>query len=130
MSESSGGGEPAQPPKPSGMTTKEVADFLIQNEEAIGRYIDRLARHIVKWFDDVRQHKETVARAQARTGFVIILSVFILLGAGLVLTFILVLNALLSGETFVFFIGALFGSLITFLAERIPLLYPPEEEEA
>jgi len=45
-----------------------------------------------------------------------------------VLTWSLVRDARLSGETFVFFIGALLGSLITFLAERIvPLLYPTEE---
>lgn len=84
--------------------------------------------HVIKGLEKSYHHKEVVARAQAKLGFTIILSVFLLLGFGLAFTFYLVLNGRLSGETFVFFIGAMLGSLVTFLAERIvPLLYPPEE---
>ena len=105
------------------------AKFLIENEPAVGAYIDRIARHFLDSRDREWKHRESADRAAAVPGFVIILVVFGLMGIALALTYQLVSSGRLSGETFVFFIGALLGSLITFLAERIvPLLYPTEEE--
>lgn len=123
-------GEPSasdQPPKPE----RDWAEFAVKNEEVVGRYIDRIAGHLFHAVEDKTKHKEVLTKAQGRAAMSIIVAVLALFGLALILTYTLVASGRLSGETFVFFVGALFGSLITFLAERIvPLLYPPDEEPA
>ncbi len=123
---------PPSPPPPLAKRpdAPDWAKFLVDHEPEVGRYIDRIAGHFIEFRKVDWEHQKAADRAAAVPGFIIILTVFILIAVALVLTWILVRDGALSGETFVFFIGALLGSLITFLAERIvPLLYPTEEVE-
>lgn len=101
---------------------RDWAEFMVEHEEPIGKYIDRIAGHIHQEYAEGRRQTLHLARAQAKSGVIIISVVLAIIVAGLVLTFILVRDGLLSGETFVFFTGALLGSLLTFLSERIATL--------
>lgn len=109
---------------------RDWPEFLIEHEEVIGKYIDRIAGHIHEEIAEGRKQALHLARAQAKSGRWIIYLVLGIIVTALFMTFILVREGLLSGETFVFFGGALLGSLITFLSERIAtLLYMSEWEE-
>jgi len=108
---------------------KDWAEFAVKNEEAIGKYIDRIASHFFHATTEKGKHREILTRAQGRAALAIVTGVLLLFAVALFLTYTLVANGRLSGETFVFFIGALLGSLFTLLAERVvPLLYPAEED--
>ncbi|MCJ2562487.1 MAG: hypothetical protein LN417_00170 [Candidatus Thermoplasmatota archaeon] len=110
---------------------KDWANFIVENEEQVGNLMDRVAGHIHQELDRGRRHTLQMARAQARSGLIVTSVVFAIISVGLILTFVLVREAFLSGETFVFFVGALLGSLITFLSERVSsLLYTRELEES
>ena|SRR2546425_5147882 len=118
----------AAPPKDE-KQDRDWAEFAVKNEEVIGRYIDRIAGHFFHATTEKAKHREILTRAQGRAALAIVTGVLLLFAVALFLTYTLVANGRLSGETFVFFIGALLGSLFTLLAERVvPLLYPAEEE--
>jgi hypothetical protein len=117
-----------EPPKDD-KEGKDWAEFAVKHEEVIGRYIDRIAGHIFHATTEKAKHREILNKAQGRAALAIVTGVLLLFAVALFLTYTLVASGRLSGETFVFFIGALLGSLFTLLAERVvPLLYPAEDE--
>lgn len=108
---------------------KDWAEFAVEYEEVVWRYIDRIAGHIFHATTEKAKHREILTKAQGRAALAIVTGVLLLFAVALFLTYTLVAGGRLSGETFVFFIGALLGSLFTLLAERVvPLLYPVEGE--
>jgi hypothetical protein len=118
----------AAPPK-GDKEGKDWVEFAVKNEEVIGRYIDRIAGHFLHATTEKARHWEILTKAQGRAALAIVTGVLLLFAGALFLTYTLVASGRLSGETFVFFVGALLGSLFTLLAERVvPLLYPAEDK--
>ncbi len=122
-------------PQDEGESLKEepsepLLDQISRNEASITNLVNLLADRWQQETSEVRKYNRLLGQTQARTASGIIRWVLTLVGIAIVATTILVLQGILPGETLVFLIGTLIGSLITFLAERVtPLLYLPIKEE-
>ncbi|MEE9197607.1 MAG: hypothetical protein V3U45_05645 [bacterium] len=107
-----------------------LLDQIARNEEPLINVVNAVADRLLEGVAEGRKYKRALAEAQALTGYRIVKWVFLLIGIAFALTTYLVLAGVLSGETFVFLLGTLLGSLITLLVEKVmPLLYLPIEEE-
>lgn len=124
MSEELGRASDGKPP------AEPLFDQLARNEEPILRIFNTVADRIQSALAEGRKHNRALALAQGRTAAAIIVLALVVVLVVVLSTAYLVFSGFLSGETYVFLLGTLLGSLITFLADRlIPLLYMPIEEE-
>lgn len=110
--------------------SEPLIDQLARNEESLLRLFNALADRIQGELSESRRYRRALATAQGRTATIIIIVILAMVFVIVLSTAYLVFQGFLTGETYVFLLGTLLGSLITFLAERlIPLLYMPIEEE-
>ena len=101
-----------------------LLETLAQHSGPLTAIAETVGRIVDGYVTQRETHARAVAEQRARFVGRIILVMSVLFGLAVVVTGILAVLGVVSGEGFAFLVGVLIGSLLTFLSERIaPFLY-------
>lgn len=97
---------------------------LAANEEQLASLAERIVTAIDGYVSKREKHMRALESGRAKFVARMTLAAFVLIGAALIVTAFLAWLHVVSGEVFAAIVGALVGSVVTFLGERIaPFLF-------
>lgn len=101
-----------------------LVESLAENEEQLATLAERIVNSIDGYVTKREKHLRALESGRAKFVAKMTLAAFGLIGAALIVTAYLAWLHVVSGEVFAAIVGALVGSVVTFLGERIaPLLF-------